>query len=230
MARRAPSHKQAKRSFIETHQTAYAFLRKTYEEPQITLLLEARNLAVDVKSVVRAVRDLVPAVNERYGNYATLPPDGGLVLRIPPSVQDNKAVQDTLAVAVRLADSLTDFAQVPAFRPIYIEWCSVRLFEKISLSVRRLDAEIILMIAKAAQIPLPDARQLAALAVLEPAPLEQPESRILLVKSRVDRWRYALISGDNGFVFELLLMRLLQAPRWCGTRPSVKSSPIGSSG
>jgi hypothetical protein len=124
---------------------------------------------------------------------------------------------------------------VPAFRPIFIEWCrewwgSLQFLRRINRNVRWLEAEIIAMIAKAGQLPLPNERHLAALAVLEPVPMEPPESRVPFVKSRVDRWRYAIQIGSNGVVYELGISRLIEPPRWRGPRPSSKSTPIGSSG
>lgn len=232
-SRRAPSHKQATTSFIETHQTAYAFLRKTYEEPQITLLLEARNVATNTRSIIRSFHDLLPAVDERLGDCVTLPPLAGFALCIPPSVQADQYVQMTFTIATRLANSLTDFAQVPAFRPIFIEWCrewwgSLQFLRRINLNVRRLEAEIIAMIANAGRLPLPNERHLTALSILDPTPLEQPEPRIPHVKARVDRWRYAIQIGSKSFVYELGISRVLEPPRWPGPRPLRKSSPISS--
>ncbi len=224
---RAPTHKQAKKSFIETAETALSFLRKRFLEPQATLLREARALASATRTVLNTFSDI--RVSAQDGGSVTLPAKEALVLHVPATVQDNAAVKDLLTGVQNLAGALTEFIVEPQFRAAFLEWCRrIRydhIFARFTPDVRRVEAAIIIEIAKAAVLPQLTPRDLAALAVLDPNTPESPEARSQFMKSRVDRWRYAQHTAYDATA-PLLLLRFMPIPRWTENGVVEKSSPI----
>ncbi|MFP2923795.1 hypothetical protein ACLESO_01000 [Pyxidicoccus sp. 3LG] len=224
---RAPTHKQAKKSFIATTETALSFLRKTFSESQVTLLLEARTLAFAVRTVLDTFSDM--RVAAQGGGTVTPPVKDALLLHVPASVQDHAGVKDLLEGVQNLAGALIEFIDEPQFRATFLEWCRRtryrRAFERLTPDVRRVEVAIITEIAKAAGLPQLTPRDLAALAVLEPNAPESPEGRSAFMKSRVDRWRYAQQTSYIA-TCALLPLRFMPILRWTGNGVMEKSSPI----
>jgi hypothetical protein len=228
MARgRAPTHKQAKKSFIATFETALGFLRKKFSEPQLAFLREVRTLAYAARTVLNTFFAIQVAA--RSGGDVATPAKEALVLHVPAAVQDNADVRDLLEGVQNLAGALTEFIAEPQFRPAFLEWCRRtgyrRVFERLSTDVRRVEAGIITELAKAAGLPELTPRDLAALAVLEPNAPERPEARGEFMKSRVDRWRYAQQTSYMA-TFPLRTLPFVPIPRWTADGVVEKSRPI----
>jgi hypothetical protein len=215
--RRGPSapSKQAQTSFIATPETARAFLlgEGGLNEKQVDLALQGRDLTVDVRAVLSAYRALRVAASEGWGPSATLPPPEGVVLRMPTPVHGRPTVLHLLAGVSRIAEGLNDFIRVPTYRPAFIQWAGkyrpFSLVEQLNKSVRRLEVVIIDAVVEAAGLPELNERQLTALAVLAPNPLDPPEPRVPIAKSRTLKWRYAIETHHRAY---LALTQLIEMP------------------
>jgi hypothetical protein len=233
--RRGPSapSKQAQASFIATPETARAFLlgKGGLNEKQVDLALQARDLTVDVRAVFSAYMALRVAASEGWGPSATLPPPEGLVLRIPLPVHGHPTVLHRLAGVSRIAEGLNNFIRVPTYRPAFIQWAGkykpFSLIERLNKDSRRLEVVIIDTVVEAAGLPELNERHFTALAVLPPNPLEPPEPRVPMAKSRALKWRYAIKTHDTAYL-ALSQLDELPPPPVSSTRSDGSQGPSGS--